>query len=148
MKITKGLSRLSLHDSRFEHFARNGNNITVIFNWAFLEKAEELGVDEAIVMGRTTINFFGVSFEEFRAENLNHSWSDLNLEESIENWDILTWSKTDDLISVFTLGGLLDTLREGFLPWVEWKLKFESFSLEWDKHITHLDWLSGKELNE
>ena len=148
MKITKGLSRLSLHDSYFEHFVRKGNNITVTFDWAFLDTAAELGINESIVLDRTTISFFGVSFEEFRAENLDHSWSDLDLEESIEIWDILAWSKTDDLNSIFTLGGLLDTLREGFLPWVEWKLKFESFSLEWDKHITHLDWLSGKLPNE
>ena len=147
MKITKDISRLSLHDSHFENELRDGNNLTVIFDWAKLENLAELGIDELLILGKTTLKINGISNEQLRAYYDEKNYKLIEFPDHIgEYLHEVQFTKIDDTKKTLQLDGLFTKDGESF--WVEWSLNYENCEVEWNSHITITEWQNGKLPND
>lgn len=132
-KITKGLDRLELDDARILDCDISDSKIVLKVNWAKISDFSEenlpamvLGncelhlnnVVESKLLKETEAGMVGIKFpEDFPGD----------LGEILESE-----SKSDTEIS---LNGLM-TVNDRYC-WVNWKIKFETFSFAWEKHVVN-----------
>ncbi|MFK7969865.1 MAG: hypothetical protein AB8F95_05830 [Bacteroidia bacterium] len=145
-QISKGIERLSLHDSHIEELARYSDKMVLTFDWAGLANYEETDVSESIVLGKCILELYGLKNEKLELEFSG------GLE--LEDWppkeaSVVSQPFQDRLVleNKFTEKGLYQIC--GFseykdaLAWTKWRFSFTRFTLSWDNFITGREWRLG-----
>jgi hypothetical protein len=147
MKITKDIARLVLHDSHFENEVRENNNLVVTFDWAKLENLTELGINELVILGKTTLKISGIENEQLKAYYEGKNYKLVDFPDNIGNyWNEVQNTEIDDTKKKLQLDGLFS--KDGENYWVEWSLNYESCEVEWNSYITITEWQNGKLPND
>jgi len=143
MKLFKSISRLSLHDSHIVSEVRIDDSIIIVFDWAKLENLLELGIDQAVILGKTILKISGIKNEVFAALYDNGERSSIEFPDNINRyWSEVSNTEIDDKSKSLMLDGLFTKDGESF--WVEWSLNYDNCEVEWKSHITVAEWLNGK----
>src|SRR5690606_25233097 len=107
MKITKDIARLVLHDSHFENEVRENNNLVVTFDWAKLENLTELGINEAVILGKTVLKINGIENEQLKAYYEGKNYKLIDFPENIgDYWNEVQNTEIDDNKKKLQLDGL------------------------------------------
>ena len=143
MKITKNISRLSLHDSHFENEIRENNNLFVTFDWAKIDNNLEFEINESLILGKTIVKIYGINNEQLRAYYEGENFKLIDFPENIgKYWNEVQNTEINDMKKTLQLDGLFSKDGENF--WVEWSLNYESIEVEWKSYVTVTEWHEGK----
>jgi hypothetical protein len=143
MKLSKNISRLSLHDSHIISEVRVDDSMAIVFDWAKLKNLLELGINQAVILGKTTLKISGIKNEVFTALYDNGERSLIEFPDNVNKyWSEVSNTEIDDKSKRLMLDGLFTKDGESF--WVEWSLNYDNCEVEWNSHITVAEWLNGK----
>ena len=143
MKISKNISRLSLHDSHFENEERVDSTLTLTFDWAKLENLVEFGIDEGVILGKTVLKVIGIRNEKLKTYYEDKNCKLIDISDNIRSyWSEVGTTEIDDKNKTLQLGGLLR--KDGDCFWGEWSLNYDSCEVEWNSYITITEWQNGK----
>ena len=140
-RIEGELERISLHDYYMEDVEFDSDEIIIRLSGGYLENFKEAGIFEGIVFRKANLVFLEVDSQSFHTTNEIVMSKPLSFEDDYTL--IGTNSITNDNGSnSFRIGLFNDESLENY--YVEWIFNFKMGYLEWDKFITHAEWLAGK----
>jgi hypothetical protein len=144
MIIKNDIHRLSLHDSKLLEVFVNHNEMELLFNWSKLENPHELNLNEAIILGKTSIKFTGVNSEEisFYSDTSKRSTSVLP-KDFIKELYIITGNDFQSVTNSVKIHGLYKSGNAEMYEIVDWCFGFESCQISWTSHVTVSNWLNG-----
>ena len=140
-QINKDINRLELHDSSVLIKYVIGDTLTIEFDWAKLTDFKEKGID-SIIVGKCQLNLEKIISEEFYEEKFKGITSQIDYPvDFLQRIDIIgeNESKTNQILRIGCL--YKDPIKN---RWIDWILKFESFTFSWDNFVTYEDWMNGE----
>lgn len=147
MKISSNIKRLSLHDSHFENVERIGNDIELTFDWAKLEDYNEGEIEDGLILGKTKLTIKGISNEKFKGYFDGAKWKPLTEPiDFVNSWQEIANTEIDEKLRQIQLDGMYNAENENY--WIEWSFNYENCEIEWDSHVTFIEWKEGKLPND
>jgi len=121
--------------------------MVVTFDWAKLENLEELGINEVIIIGQTTLKINGIQNQQLKAYYEGKNFKLIDFPQNIgKYWNEVQNTEINDQNRILQLDGLF--IKDGENYWVEWSLNYESCEVESNSYITLTEWHNGKLPND